>query len=90
MRNLLRHLDITSQLVILTTFGLFVIALFIKGFGHGLLLEAGVFLVSVKLIMMAHRNSVLAKDLSNRFDRIETTLTRMESVLERQHPSDLA
>src|SRR5258707_1734298 len=29
----------------------FVVALFIKGFGHGLLLEAGVFLISVKLIM---------------------------------------
>ena len=48
MRNFLRHLDIVSQLVILTTFVLFVVALFIKGFGHGLLLEAGVFLISVK------------------------------------------
>ena len=90
MRNFLRHLDIKSQLVILTTLVLFVIALFIKGFGHGLLLEAGVFLVSVKLIMMAHKNSLLAKDLSNRFDRIEATLKRMEGVLEPQHPSDLA
>jgi len=82
MRNFLRHLDIVSQLVILTTFVLFVVALFIKGFGHGLLLEAGVFLISVKLIMMAHKNSILAKDLDDRLDRIEATLTRMEGPLE--------
>ena len=88
MRKFLRHLDIVSQLVIVTTFVLFVVALFIKGFGHGLLLEAGVFLISVKLIMMAHKNSLLSRDLDNRLDRIEATLTRMEGVLEPQRPSD--
>jgi len=88
MRHLLRHLDIVSQLVIVTTFVLFVVALFIKGFGHGLLLEAGVFLVSVKLIIMAHKNSLLAKDLDYRLDRLQTTLTRMEGVFEAQRPSD--
>ena len=88
MRHLLRHLDIVSQLVIITTFVLFVVALFIKGFGHGLLLEAGVFLVSVKLIIMAHKNTLLAKDLDDRLDRLQTTLTRMEGVFEAQHPSD--
>jgi hypothetical protein len=82
MPNFLRHLDIVSQLVILTTFVLFVVALFIKGFGHGLLLEAGVFLISVKLIMMAQKNSILAKDLDNRLDRMEATLTRLEGLLE--------
>jgi len=89
MRKFPRHLDIVSQLVIVTTFVLFVVALFIKGFGHGLLLEAGVFLISVKLIMMAHKNSLLAKDLDNRLDSIEATLTRMEGVLEPQRRSDL-
>ena len=88
MRHLLRHLDIVSQLVIITTFVLFVVALFIKGFGHGLLLEAGVFLVSVKLIIMAHKNTLLAKDLDDRLDRLQTTLTRMEGVFEAQRPSD--
>jgi len=88
MPNFLRHLDIVSQLVIVTTFVLFVVALFIKGFGHGLLLEAGVFMISVKLIMMAHKNSILAKDLDDRLDRMEVTLTRMEGRLELQRPSD--
>jgi hypothetical protein len=40
------------------TLALFVAALFAKGFTHDLLLEAGVFLVSVKLILVAYKNSV--------------------------------
>ena len=81
MRNFSRHLDVISQVVILITFVLFVAALFIKGFGHGLLLEAGVFLISVKLIMMAHKNGILAKDLNDRLDRTDATLTRIEGLL---------
>jgi hypothetical protein len=89
MREFLQPIDIASQLVIVTTFVLFVVALFIKGFGQGLLLEAGVFLISVKLIMMAHKNSLLAKDLDDRLDRLEATLTRMEGILEPQSPPHL-
>ena len=89
MRNFLRQLDIVSQIVIVTTFVLFVIALFIKGFGHGLLFEAGVFLVSVKLIMMAAKNVLLAKHLDDRLDRIEATLTRTVGHLETERPSGL-
>ena len=62
-----KHFDAGSLIVILTTFVLFVLALFTKGFTHDLLLEAGVFLVSVKLIIMAYRNNVsnqmIARDL---------------------------
>jgi len=89
MRKFLQPIDIASQLVIVTTFVLFVVALFIKGFGHGLLLDAGVFLISVKLIVMAHKNSLLAKDLDDRLDRLEETLTRMEGILEPQRPPAL-
>ena len=89
MRKFLQPIDIASQLVIVTTFVLFVVALFIKGFGHCLLLESGVFLISVKLIVMAHKNSLLAKDLDDRLDRLEATLTRMEGILEPQRPPDL-
>jgi hypothetical protein len=62
-------------MVILVTFMLFVLALFTKGWTHDLLLEAAVFLVSVKLIMLSSRinkntelllNSI--KDLSQRPD----------------------
>jgi hypothetical protein len=45
--------SLTSFVVILVTFVLFVLALFTKGFTNDLLLEAGVFLVSVKIIMLS-------------------------------------
>jgi len=63
-----KYFDAGSLIVILITFVLFVLALFTQGFTHDLFLEAGVFLVSVKLIIMAYRNNVnssmLAKELT--------------------------
>jgi hypothetical protein len=53
----MKYLDFWSAVVIVITFILFTAALFFTGLTHDLLLEAGVFLVSVKLIMMAHNNS---------------------------------
>ncbi len=52
------HFDVGSLAIIAITFAIFVLALFTKGFTHDLLLEAGVFLVSVKLILMAYKNNV--------------------------------
>jgi len=57
-----------------TTFVLFVAALFAKGFTHDLLLEAGVFLVSVKLIMMAYQNSVETAAMHRKLDEIQVAL----------------
>lgn len=37
------------------TFFLFVVALFSKGMTHDILLEAGIFLISVKLILSTHQ-----------------------------------
>ncbi len=53
----MKHFDLGSILVIVITFILFTMALFFTGFTHDLLLEAGVFLVSVKLIIMAYKAS---------------------------------
>jgi hypothetical protein len=50
----MRHLDRGSLIVIAITFVLFAGAVFATGISHDLLLEAGVFLVSVKLIIMAY------------------------------------
>jgi hypothetical protein len=58
-----KHFDFGSIIVIAITLILFVAALFFKGFTHDLLLEAGVFLVSVKLIMMAYNNSIVSKKI---------------------------
>ena len=69
-----KHFDTGSMVVIIITFVLFVLALFTTGFTHDLLLEAGVFLVSVKLIMMAYHNSVSSKELHNELKEIKGIL----------------
>jgi hypothetical protein len=69
-----KHIDVASVIVISITFILFIVALFVKGFKHDVLLEAGVFLVSVKLIMMAHKNSAYVKSLENELKEIKKVL----------------
>ena len=73
-----QHFDAWSWLVILITLGLFVVALFAKGFTHDLLLEAGVFLVSVKLILMTYKNGVRADALQQKLDEIHAVVGRLE------------
>ena len=68
------HFDIGSFIVIVITFVLFIFALFTKGFTHDLLLEVGVFLVSVKLILMAYKNSVTSKELLSELNAIKKIL----------------
>ena len=69
-----RHFDGGTILVILLTVLLFIVALFVKGFTHELLLEAGVLLVSIKLIMMAYRNSLNYDELKKELHEIKTLL----------------
>ena len=82
MSEITRHLDLGSRLVIVVTFALFAIALFVKGIGHDLLLEAGVLLVSIKLILITYKNGVTASDLTERLARIESTLVHIDARLE--------
>jgi hypothetical protein len=66
--------DPASLVVILITLVLFVLALFEKGFTHDLLLEAGVLMVSVKLIIMAYKNSLTAAAIDAKLDLIVAAL----------------
>lgn len=75
-----KHLDPWSEVIIVLTFLLFTIALFYKGLTHDMLLEAGVFLVSLKLILMAHKSNILGQMLQERLDRIQESLRRMENT----------
>ncbi len=68
------YIDLGSIIIIVITFVLFGIALFTKGFTHDMLLEAGVFLVSVKLIMMAFKNSSHNQKLENELSEIKGLL----------------
>lgn len=62
--------DRANTSVIALTFILFVAALFTKGFTHDLLLEAGVFLVSVKLILGVKLISLEQKRLHQKIDQL--------------------
>jgi hypothetical protein len=79
LRSLRKHFDPWSMVVVILTFVLFLLALFIKGITHELLLEAGVFLVSIKLILMSHKNSVLAEQTEERLEEIANLLRSRQS-----------
>jgi hypothetical protein len=72
--NMKEYFDIGSIIIIFITLLLFALALFTSGFTHNLLLEAGVFLVSVKLIMMAYKNSI-------HVNMIERELTEIKELI---------
>ena len=57
---------------------LFALALFSEGFTHDLLLESGVFLVSVKLIMLAYRSNIMKESIENKLDMIHAALVQLE------------
>jgi len=69
-----KHFDTASLFVVIVTFALFIVALFTKGFTQDLLLESGIFLVSVKLIMMSYRNSVYIKSIEDELKEIKGLL----------------
>ncbi len=77
-----KYLGPGAAFVIITTLVLFVAALFVKGFTHDLLLEAAVFLVSVKLIIMTYRNSKGVEEIQTKLDKILSEEMYLEKVLD--------
>ena len=78
-----KHLDRSTQITLGVTLVLFVVALFEKGFTHDLLLEAAVFLVSAKLILLSYKASVNNDVLAGQLAEMSRSLTRIEESLER-------
>ncbi|HWZ59357.1 MAG TPA: hypothetical protein VNW46_10320 [Gemmatimonadaceae bacterium] len=72
-----RRLDVASMIVIAVTFVLFAIAVGQKGLTHDLLLEAGVFLVSVKLILMSAKMSAATDRTQQRLDALQAAIDRL-------------
>jgi hypothetical protein len=66
--------DPWSVIVIVLTGVLFAAALFVKGFTHDLFIEAGVLLVSIKLILMNQKNARTEENLERHLQRIEELL----------------
>jgi hypothetical protein len=81
MHKLRDNLDTPALVVIAITLVLFTLALFTTGFTHDLLLEAAVFLVSVKLIIMSYRSASHAHVVEEKLDRIYSELLHAESLL---------
>jgi hypothetical protein len=74
----LRHFDPWSLVVIVVTLVLFLLALVVKGITHELFLEAGVFLVSVKLILMSYKNGVAVEQTDAHLQQIQVLLRAIE------------
>jgi len=70
----MKYFDLGSIVIIIVTFILFVAALFFTGLTHDVLLEAGVFLVSVKLIIMAYKSSKSASKIEHELYEIKELL----------------
>ena len=60
-----------SMAIIVVTFTLFVVSLFQKGLTHEILVDTGIFLVSVKLIVMSFRNNLYMKDINQQLEEIK-------------------
>jgi hypothetical protein len=67
---MMKHLDAGTVVVAIVTLALFVAALAFKGFTHDVLLEAGVFLISIKLILMVHNNGAMEERLDAKLDSV--------------------
>jgi hypothetical protein len=74
IKKMKEYLSTTDLLVIIVTIILFVLALFNKGLTHDMLLEAGVLLVSIKIIMMNYKNSVSSKKIMDELEEIKKAL----------------
>ena len=75
-----KHMDMGSFVIAIITFGLFTAALFTKGLTHDLFLEAGVFLVSVKIIIMAYKNSLSVARLEEKLNKILDELKKPDKL----------
>jgi hypothetical protein len=77
-----KHFDAWSMIVIVLTLILFAVALVKKGFTHDLLLEAGVFLVSAKLVLMSYKLSVTMVNLQQRMNEILDAMRQREKTVD--------
>jgi hypothetical protein len=71
-------IDFASFATIFLTLVLFVIALFEKGLSQELSLEAGVFLVSIKLVLSTYKANCHARTLEKKVDLLLERVERSE------------
>ncbi len=59
---------IVTIIIIVITVGLFIAAIFTKGLTHDIFLEAGVLLISIKIILLSYRNNAIVKNIQKQLD----------------------
>ena len=69
-----KNFDLANVITIALTIILFVIALYATGFTKDLLLEAGVLLVSVKIILMSAANRDSNREILKKLNEIDEKL----------------
>jgi len=74
----MKYFDAGTITVIAVTFALFGMALFFSGFTHDLLLEAGVFLVSVKLILIGYKTSAASQEIYRELEEMNALLKNIQ------------
>ena len=74
--KLRERLDMGSMAIIVITFTLFAVYLFQKGLNHEILVDTGIFLVSVKLIVMSFKNNLYMKDLNQQLEEIRKLIKK--------------
>ena len=74
MTQMKKNFDLANVITIALTIILFVIALFATGFTKDLLLEAGVLLVSVKIILMSAANRDSNREILKKLNEIDEKL----------------
>ena len=79
MLEIRQHFDLGSLAIIAVTLLLFVSALLTTGLTQDILLEAAVFLVSAKLVIMSYKNVDATSSVLRRLDEIYAKLEMIES-----------
>jgi hypothetical protein len=74
-----KDFDMANAITIALTFILFAVALFATGFTKDLLLEAGVLLVSIKIILMGAANRDSNKEILKKLNEINERLQNGKS-----------
>ena len=69
-----KYLSTVDLIVIIITFLLFMTALFVKGLTQDILIEAGVLLISIKIIVMNYKIAVSNKAILEKLDEIRETM----------------
>ena len=74
-----QRIDLASSVVLIITVVLFIIAAFEKGLTHELLLEAGVFLVSVKLVLSTVHAKIANESIEKKLEALVAALNKEKS-----------